>query len=239
MNKPKSKEYFIERAIGVHGTRYDYSNTVYSKAIEKVNILCLEHGEFYQSAHSHLQGRGCPVCGRLNSAKNWTKKALEIKFKNIYQPHTYKKIPLTKGKFALVDNCDFNRVKLINWFFVLGYAVSANHGPLHRYILNYTGNLLVDHVNGNPLDNRRKNLRIATRSQNLMNSRPMKNMSSKYKGVYFCKNDKKWVSRIIRDGIYYSLGRYDNEIDAAKAYDKKASDLFGEYARINFQNNKP
>lgn len=201
-----------------------------------LTIICYDHGEFKQTAQSHIQGKGCPTCGRLNSAKNWTKKALETKFRHIYQPHTYKKIPLSKGKFAIVDNEDFERVKSINWHFINGYADNSRFGFLHRFILNYKGLLMVDHINGNPLDNRKSNLRLVTRAQNLMNTKPQVNKSSKYKGVYFSKNTKKWISRIIKDGVHYSLGVFTNEIEAAKTYDEKAIELFGEYARLNFKN---
>jgi hypothetical protein len=101
---------------------------------------------------------------------------------------------------------------------------------MHQQILGITG---IDHINGNGLDNRRCNLRSATNSQNQANRRKQKNTSSIYKGVTWNKHAKKWLSQVKfnYEGIY--LGLFISEIDAAIAYNAKAKELFGEYARIN------
>jgi len=102
---------------------------------------------------------------------------------------------------------------------------------MHNLIM---GTKLVDHKNGNGLDNQKNNLRNCTNQQNHMNRRPKKNCTSKFKGVCRFKKDLKWtaVIKFNRKQIY--IGIFGNEEDAAKAYDKKAKELFGEFAYLNF-----
>jgi hypothetical protein len=93
----------------------------------------------------------------------------------------------------------------------------------------------LDHISGDKSDNRICNLREATRSQNEMNNAKINSpCSSQFKGVSFFKRDNKWNSSITLNGRKFYLGRFKSEIDAARAYDVKAIELFGEYARLNF-----
>lgn len=108
---------------------------------------------------------------------------------------------------------------------------------LHQLIMNCKGKI-VDHINGNPLDNRRINLRVTSASGNNKNARKRRNAVSKYKGVHFCKRGQKCKAQIQNNGVKYSLGSYVNEIDAARAYDAKAKELFGEFAKLNFPEEK-
>ncbi|GAC1502054.1 MAG: hypothetical protein NVS1B10_06640 [Candidatus Saccharimonadales bacterium] len=108
---------------------------------------------------------------------------------------------------------------------------------LHRAILNAPAGLEVDHINGNGLDNRRINLRLATAGQNRLNQRKTRvQTTSVYKGVSF--QDNRWCAEISHKNgsnrARMRLGRYVNEADAAKAYDEAASKLFGEFASVNF-----
>jgi hypothetical protein len=108
---------------------------------------------------------------------------------------------------------------------------------MHRLLLNAKFNEITDHANNNGLDNRINNLRICTKSQNQFNRiKQKKNCSSKYKGVYYEKiiKNKHWRASITKNGNTKWLGNYELEIDAAKAYDKQAIKLFGEYANCNF-----
>ena len=91
----------------------------------------------------------------------------------------------------------------------------------------------IDHVNGDGLDNRRCNLRIATRSQNQMNRKPKRGASSRYKGVFWSDDHKKWQSAAQLNKERYHLGFYNGEEEAAKAYNVFAAQHFGEYARLN------
>jgi hypothetical protein len=101
--------------------------------------------------------------------------------------------------------------------------------------MNPPEGILVDHQNSNPLDNRRANLRLATHAQNMHNRQKIqKKTSSRFVGVCFEKQKQRWIVYItnLRKRIY--LGRFKNEIDAARAYDRAALKYFGEFARLNF-----
>jgi hypothetical protein len=95
-------------------------------------------------------------------------------------------------------------------------------------------NVLIDHEDQDKLNNKVSNLRIADDNQNQFNRKKTENTSSKYKGVSWYKRDEIWVSSIMfhRKSIY--LGRFIDEIEAAKAYDEKAKELFGDFALLNF-----
>lgn len=108
---------------------------------------------------------------------------------------------------------------------------------LHRLIMGVIGDSVhIDHINGDKLDNRKSNLRLATRSQNLANQRKQnRNTSSQFKGVSFNIEKMKWAAYINCSGKRYRLGYYVSEIMAALSYDRLANILFGEYAKPNFR----
>jgi len=106
---------------------------------------------------------------------------------------------------------------------------------MHRFILNAPRHKLVDHIDGNGLNNRKANLRLCNHSQNAWNRRPNSGCHSKYKGVYWNKDKKKWHATISKSYKRIHLGYFDNEIEAARAYDKKAKEFFGEFAYLNFR----
>ena len=105
---------------------------------------------------------------------------------------------------------------------------------LHRYLLNYNGKDIVDHVNNNPLDNRKGNLRIVTSFQNAMNKTSSKNGTSKYIGVSFDKSRNKWIVGITLNNKNKFLGRFKDEIYAAKTRDIATLKYYGEYGNLNF-----
>lgn len=154
-----------------------------------------------------------------------------------------KTIPLTKGKFAIVDDEDYEWLSQWKWHINShGYVVRFNDRyciQMHRLIIEtfireFKNDEQADHKNRIRHDNRKTNLRIVTREQNQRNRASNKNTSSKYKGVVWHKTRKKWQAQIKIKRKYYYLGVYDNEKEAAKIYDQKAKSLFGEYAWLNF-----
>lgn len=158
-----------------------------------------------------------------------------------------KHIPLTQGQQAIVDDADFDWLNRWKWRALKSgktfYASRAVQRGLrrktiymHRFILGLgDGDTReADHIKGDGLDNRRSNLRIATHAENSANRRLSKNNTSGYNGVSWRKREKKWRAQIKVGQKHISLGRYDDPIDAARAYDKAARKHFGEFARTNF-----
>lgn len=150
-------------------------------------------------------------------------------------------IPLTQGKFAIVDAKNYELLSKHRWFIQKNgntyYAVQSKKDKLiymHRQILNVPDGMLSDHINHNGLDNRECNIRICTFAENQHNQKPRKTGSSKYKGVVWSKRTQKFLAQIRFEKKTINLGYYDSEIEAAKAYDVKALELFGEFAYTNF-----
>jgi hypothetical protein len=109
------------------------------------------------------------------------------------------------------------------------------HIALHRLVVGAPAGTMVDHIDGNPLDNRRDNLRLANNSLNQANRRKSSRKSSKYKGVCRHRQLGKWQAAICVNGQRRYLGVFDHEEAAAKAYDAAARQAFGEFARPNFE----
>lgn len=160
-------------------------------------------------------------------------------------------IPLTQGFSAVVDECDFDALNAYRWKILKAgkkfYAARSKRVSgkryitflMHRVIADALEGELVDHWNGDGLDNRRENLRQCNQSQNQANQ-IVQGGSSKYKGVHWNQDRQLWHAQIgagvTEDGkqVVKYLGRYESEEDAALAYDRKARELFGEFALLNF-----
>lgn len=157
-----------------------------------------------------------------------------------------KEIPLTKGKVALVDDEDFARVNQFKWHAICPknrawYAAHSSRDEsnwkkrhiiyLHRFLMNPAKGQVIDHINGNGLDCRRSNMRICSIQENNRNSRPRR--TSQLKGLFFDKRTKTWRARIKDNGTSIFIGTFVTEKDAALAYNAKAKELFGEFARLN------
>ena len=127
-----------------------------------------------------------------------------------------RKIELTKGKYALVDDDDFEYLNQWKWYFNAGYAVRGcpKRILMHRVILNTPNNMISDHINRDKLDNRRSNLRVATPSLNNFNTKTRIDNKSGIKGIYWSKLHEKWRVTISKENKRFSFGLYDLLRDA-------------------------
>lgn len=162
-----------------------------------------------------------------------------------------KKIKLTRGKYALVDDDDFEYLNQWNWCANLsGYAERAiqisniggkkkyKHFYMHREIMKTPKGMQTDHIDGNGFNNQKENLRNCTQIQNSRNMRKHKKSTSKFKGVSWDKLVKKWRVQIKDEKTTRYIGIFDNELEAAKTYDKAAKKYHGEFANLNFPKKK-
>ena len=147
-------------------------------------------------------------------------------------------IKTSKDEEIIIDEDEFNNLKQYTWYISNGYVLGKINNKqirLHRYIMKCDNIIkVVDHINKNPLDNRKSNLRICTRQQNNCNSTKRKNATSKYHGVYFNKRSKSWNTSCSIDGKFKHIGYFKNEIDAAKAYDNYIKLNGTEFYNLNF-----
>lgn len=193
--------------------------------------------------YAHL----CAVCGveyrtRKSTQRTCSRACQAISFR---KPRVSKEppavpgcrwIPLTRDKFALVDEERFDDLSTFAWCFSSGSAVrNANGGfiYMHHVVLPPPTGMLVDHRNGDRLDNRRDNLRYATVVQNMRNVRKAKG-SCRFKGVSFIRDRGVFQAHVHANGRTTYLGQFCSAEDAAHAYDAAALSAFGEFACLNF-----
>lgn len=153
-----------------------------------------------------------------------------------------KQIPLGDGCYAYVDAADFEWLNRYNWRLQNGYAARRQNGRviyMHREIMNPPKGMMVDHGNHNKLDNTRENLRVCTRQQNTHNNRKHVDSCSQFKGVGYNREKEKWFAKAYFEGKRIWLGYFDEEADAARAYDRTAVEYFGEFAHLNFPEEWP
>jgi hypothetical protein len=156
-----------------------------------------------------------------------------------------KKIPLTQGREALVDDCDYEYLMQWKWCASkegsIFYAVSgcSSEGTLkrmHRVVaarMGFSSSSMADHINRNGLDNQRENLRPATKVENGRNRGPIENSKSGYKGVSWRADRARWRVNIRVNDKQVHLGYFDDKVEAAKAYNAAAKKHFGEFAWLN------
>ncbi len=181
---------------------------------------------------------------------NWVDRILVrpmLTYRRIRYGLAFRKIPLGEGKFTIVEAGDFYQLNRFNWctkengprIYAVRLMGDSNNRTkiisMHRAIMEEPAGMLVDHHNRNTLDNRRENLRLATHSQNQFNKgKTSRKTTSHFIGVFFEKHSGRWVARNTVEGKRIWLGRFDDEIEAARAYDEAARKHHGEFAQLNF-----
>lgn len=154
-----------------------------------------------------------------------------------------KTIALTKGRYALVDDADFEWLNQWKWSFVnrnAGYAqrnAQREAGgrewiKMHRLITECPKGMVVDHINGNPLDNRRSNLRVCTQQQNCLNTKVSKNSRSGYKDIFWMKDKNRWLVQIMYKGEKTDGGYFIELSEAIEVRDRLIQELHGEFAHV-------
>ena len=159
-----------------------------------------------------------------------------------------KKIKLTNGLVALVDDEDFEELNQYKWqahwsdhvrsYYAMRSETKSDGRQrtvqMHREILKISRrHILIDHKNHDTLDNRKANLRLCNYQQNGGNKRKRPGLTSPFKGVSFDRKSNKWRAAIKVNYQQKNLGFYENPADAARAYDRAALDAFGDFAKTN------
>lgn len=158
-----------------------------------------------------------------------------------------KEIQLTQGKVALVDDEDYDLLNQFKWQAREDgntyYAIRSKKKPgekklsilMHRFIVYGEGCIgpRVDHAKNDGLNNQRNNLRPCTNVENCRNANPQKNATSKFKGVYYHKKNRKYVVQICVNYKQEYLGIYESEREAAEKYNEAAKKYFGNFAKLN------
>ena len=155
-----------------------------------------------------------------------------------------KHIKLSKGVLVTIDDEDYEKLNKYNWYFGARDRVMRSGGIIngkrikiyiHREIMNCLPKYVVDHIDGNPLNNQKSNLRICESAENSRNQKIRKDNKSGYKGVSIkhYPNKDVWVARITKYGRVRFLGEYPTAHEASHAYNKAAKKIHGEFARLN------
>lgn len=163
-----------------------------------------------------------------------------------------KKIKLSKGKFAIVDDADFEWLNQWKWSYTghmrgeqFGYAVRRVYPNgryekgvtilMHRLIMCPSNEQQVDHIDNDRLNCRRLNMRLCSRRENLCNKIRAKNNKTGFKGVCWHKINKVWTAYITAAGVRMHLGCFKDKASAARAYDRAAKEFHGRFAHLNFK----
>ena len=139
---------------------------------------------------------------------------------------------------TIVDEEDYYDLIQYSWCcngnYIIGKVGNKRGVALHRYVMKYDGKDYIDHIDRNPLNNKKDNLRLTTPKQNNLNKSSRNGSTSQFVGVHFDKTALKWISRITIDGKQKNLGRFDNEENAAMARDIATKEHYGDFGKLNF-----
>lgn len=188
-------------------------------------------------------GQMCAVMGEFGCANFRRKRRPTVRVEPPRPPSDdVRYIPLTRGRHAIVDAADYPELSKHKWYtqcagrgrhpYACRKAKDRDLIYMHRQIMKPPPGKEVDHIDGNTLNNRRSNLRVCTRLQNAQNRRRYTPRRSRFTGVY--PSGDKWAAEVTHARRVYYLGQFDDEIEAAKAWDRKKFELAGEFARLNF-----
>jgi hypothetical protein len=154
-----------------------------------------------------------------------------------------KLIPLAGGSYAYVDAADYEWLSKYTWHvYGGGYAARYEKGKtvyMHRLIMNPPPGMVVDHIDGNKANDCRFNLRVCTRAENQRNCFKHRSSSSRFKGVGYARKNEKYWARFRFNGAVFWLGYHEDEVEAARAYDYKAVECDGPFARVNLPEEWP
>ncbi len=151
-----------------------------------------------------------------------------------------KKVKLTRGKFATVDNDVYEKVNKYNWYYIEGgYAARDDFSSgkrkmvyMHRFIMDPPEGMVIDHINGKKHDNRKENLRICTHRQNSWNAKKRTDNKSGYRGVSWDKSKQKWGVRLKVGNLYKFGGYFTNKIEASKRYGELVEKYRDEFSKV-------
>lgn len=214
------------------------------KGLKLVQWLCrCDCGNIIKRTSSNLKRKSNYGCNECSIAQKHNLFSVENEFK-IDGDITY--LYTRKGEQIIIDTEDYEKVKPYCWWVNnTGYVGTTLHHhsrniQLHRLIMDVLDNtdVIVDHKNGNPLDNRKCNLRLCTRAENSYNKKMQPYNTSGVTGVYWNTEKSKWIAQICYKNKHINLGYYENKEDAIKARKQGEDTYFGEFSYNNSRINK-